>query len=102
MDLKLRPYSFYSEVGIHTARFELFSVDQKVQETAEHEVVVYTYHNILHINQKDTEVREYQVFDLQGHQVLHRTISANTEIDLNHLVKGIYLVFEASKHIKSF
>ena len=96
-DLTLRSYTFSSQAGIHTDRFELISSPSVVLGLEESIVLVYAYNDVLYIQQDNQENRKYQLFNFQGQQVLSQEVNTSTEIDLSRFPSGIYLVFDGAK-----
>lgn len=97
-DLRSGVYTFNSQAGIDTDRFELISSPSNVLALEDKKVLVYAYNSVLHIQQEGSEAREYQLFNMKGQMMLSKRVESHEEeIDLNALSKGIYLVFDGQK-----
>lgn len=98
VDLRNTAYSFSSNAGIHTDRFELVSNPSNILGIASDKVLVYASNSILHIHQSNKDPQEYHLFDMNGKQLLTTTVeNKNTEVNLSDLPSGIYLVFDGRK-----
>lgn len=96
-DLRSTPYMFNSTAGIHTDRFELMANSGPALGLANEQVLIYAQDDVLHISQNIEETRYYQVFNLEGQQVLSIEVISDAKIDVSQLAKGIYLVFDDAK-----
>lgn len=97
VDLRYEGYTFTSNAGIHTDRFVLIASNDRVLGVAKPDVLIYAHNDVLHIHQEGAETRSYQVFNLQGQQVLSKEVQALAEVDVSGLARGVYLVFDGSK-----
>jgi sugar lactone lactonase YvrE len=98
VDLSNEAYSFTTQAGIHTDRFELLSSPSTVLNIEREKNSVFAFDKTLYIQQQEITERVYQLFNMQGKHLLTRTVSSKEEIiNLNHLSVGIYLVFDGEK-----
>ncbi|MFK7952688.1 MAG: hypothetical protein AB8B73_07550 [Ekhidna sp.] len=96
-DLRNSSYSFTSQAGIYTDRFELLSSPSDVLGLEASKVLVYAHNSILHIQQEAGETREYQLFNMHGQKLLTKSVISKEEVNLGAYAKGIYLVFDGEK-----
>lgn len=98
IDLRNEQYTFSSKPGIYTDRFELISSPSNVLGIDGSNNLVYAHKNTLYINQEYERVQEYQLFDMNGRQLLATTVEKQkTEVRLNDFPSGIYLVFDGER-----
>lgn len=97
IDLREGSYSFNTQSGIDTDRFELISSPSNVLGIASNDVRLYSFEKTLYVEHIDNLTRTYQVFNINGKQMLNTTIESKAEINLSHLPLGMYLVFDGLK-----
>jgi hypothetical protein len=97
VDLRNGAYSFASHSDINTGRFELISNPSEVLGLEQNEVLIYALEHTLHIQQKDEIMREYQLFNMNGKHLITANVNGRSELNLNTLPSGIYLVFDGIK-----
>ncbi|MFK7954358.1 MAG: cadherin domain-containing protein [Ekhidna sp.] len=97
VDLRNTAYSFSSNSGIHTDRFEIVSNPSNLLGLESDDILVYAVNSILHIQSSSSDEREYQLFNMNGKKLLSGSVESNKEINLNAYAKGIYLVFDGQK-----
>ncbi|MEP4596398.1 MAG: T9SS type A sorting domain-containing protein, partial [Cyclobacteriaceae bacterium] len=85
------PYQFMANGGQLTSRFELV-VKSAVLGVHSNLAEVYASGKTLYIKTKDDLVRDYQVFNLLGVEVMNIRASGSSEVDLNDLSNGVYIV----------
>ena len=96
VDLSEQSYSFSSEAGLVTNRFELVS-SPTILGIGEGNVLVYAHNSILYIKSGDQISRRFQLFNMKGQLVLTHEVQVDAQIDLSRLVNGVYLVFDGHK-----
>lgn len=96
-NLKNESYSFNAQAGINTDRFVLASSPNHVLGLEKEKVLIYASRNVLHIRPSDNESRQYQLFNMQGRQLITTIANGNKEINLQSLSSGVYLVFDGEK-----
>ncbi|MFK7951911.1 MAG: Ig-like domain-containing protein, partial [Ekhidna sp.] len=72
-DLTTEGYTFTTSSGINTERFELLSSPSNVLGLEDSKVLVYAIEHTLHISQENNEIREYEIFNLNGKRLLTTT-----------------------------
>ena len=98
IDLRNDQYTFSSNAGIYTDRFELISNPSGVLGLEQNEVFIYAVEHTMYIQQSSVEDHEYQLFDMNGKQLLTTKVeNQNAEVNLSSLPSGIYLVFDGQK-----
>lgn len=97
INLTSQSYSFSATAGIHIDRFILASSPSNVLGLEESNVLVYAHKSILHILQKTDDLREYQLFNMNGKKLLSTSVQSRGEVNLSAYAKGIYLVFDGQK-----
>lgn len=91
-------HRFSSSESISNNRFSvLITNSSAILGLEDGKVFIYTSNNILHIQQEDSESREYQLFNMNGQRLLSTTVQSKAEVDLSTYAKGIYLVFDGEK-----
>ncbi|MEO9474629.1 MAG: Ig-like domain-containing protein [Cyclobacteriaceae bacterium] len=85
------PYQFMANGGQLTNRFELV-VKSAVLGVQSNLAEVYASGKTLYIKTKDTMIKDYQIFNLLGVEVMTIQASGSSEIYLNDLSNGVYIV----------
>lgn len=97
IDLRNNSYTFTSTLGISTDRFELLSSPSNVLGINKGEVLLYTSDKMLYIEHVDTQLREYQLFNMIGKKLFSIEASTKTEINMGAYPSGVYLIYDGQK-----
>lgn len=90
VDLTRESYTFTTEPGVFENRFTLRSAT--VLHLAKSLAQVYTFEKTLYIHSDSSEPLEFTLFDLSGMEVARIVAKGKSEVNLNHLRSGVYLV----------
>ncbi|MEQ9305636.1 MAG: T9SS type A sorting domain-containing protein, partial [Marinoscillum sp.] len=90
VNLNNESYSFSSDAGVFTERFELLTA-HKVLGAESSLLQVYAYDQTLVVNLPDGEVSDMRLVTLSGKQVFSRQVKGSARIELS-LPAGVYIV----------
>lgn len=95
-DLRTSPYSFTSEIGTFTNRFEIVyqSTLSVFNPTLENDVVVYTQNNSIEIKTATEQIASVKVYDLKGSLIanLSNVNTNSVSIPLSNVAKQVLIV----------
>ncbi|MEQ8471573.1 MAG: cadherin domain-containing protein [Marinoscillum sp.] len=98
INLHKESYSFSSEAGVFTDRFELLT-SHKVLGVESSTLQVYAYDQTLIVNLPDDEVSDVKLVTLAGKQVFNQLVKGSARIELT-LPAGVYIATDGERSHK--
>lgn len=90
-DLTSKAYTFTSEAGQISDRFEVYT-SMNVLEAETIKSKIYSVGKMLYINAPNQAPIQYRIFNLSGRHMMSTTIAGSEAIDLSRLARGVYLI----------
>lgn len=84
-------YHFTSAAGQFTDRFQLVKPAQ-ILKTGDHETMIYAFGKTLYYRVAGFQPAQIEVYSLSGKQVAQSVVSGSTQLNLENLPSGVYLV----------
>lgn len=94
------PYEFTAGADISPTRFVLINSSSATLSAEAKDWTVYAHDNIIHIKPNSKESRLYQLYTLTGQFVRKQKVTEQTQIDINGLTNGVYIIFDGFSSTK--
>ncbi|MEQ9303858.1 MAG: T9SS type A sorting domain-containing protein, partial [Marinoscillum sp.] len=94
------PYEFTAGADMSPTRFVLINSSSATLSADAKDWTVYAHDNIIHIKPNSKESRLYQLYTLTGQFVRKQKVTEQTQIDINGLTNGVYIIFDGFSSTK--